>query len=229
YFDIDTLIDETTADEIWEKTNDLLNKEEFTAKELIKRSNVTGLTTTDDLIDTLEYHRQIREDKNFDVKVLPALRPDKGINIDKDGFVEWVNELAKVSDIEISSYDDFIKAVRKRVNFFHEEGCRLSDHGLDKLFFEPACDEEINNIFKKAMNGEELNNVEADKYKTRILVNLSEMYNELGWIMQFHIGAMRNNNSVMFEKLGPDTGYDSIGDSNIAEPLSRLLDAMNKT
>lgn len=227
YFDIDLIINEDTADEIWEKANKMLVEKEFTTKELIKRSNVKVLCTTDDAIDTLEYHKIIREDKEFDVKVIPALRPDKGINIQNDGFVEWVNQLAEVSNRNISNYDDFIKALEDRVDFFHQQGCRLSDHGIDKMFFEEASDEEINVIFKKAMNNEALTNAEINKYKTKVMVDLARLYNELGWTMQLHIGALRNNNLKMFKQLGPDTGYDSIGDENIAEPLSKLLNKID--
>lgn len=227
YFDIDLIINEDTADEIWEKANKMLVEKEFTTKELIKRSNVKVLCTTDDAIDTLEYHKIIREDKEFDVKVIPALRPDKGINIQNDGFVEWVNQLAEVSNMNISNYDDFIKALEDRIDFFHQQGCRLSDHGIDKMFFEEASDEEINVIFKKAMNNEALTNAEINKYKTKVMVDLARLYNELGWTMQLHIGALRNNNLKMFKQLGPDTGYDSIGDENIAEPLSKLLNKID--
>ncbi len=227
YFDIDLIINEDTADEIWEKANKMLAEKEFTTKELIKRSNVKVLCTTDDAIDTLEYHKIIREDKEFDVKVIPALRPDKGINIQNDGFVEWVNQLAEVSNRNISNYDDFIKALEDRVDFFHQQGCRLSDHGIDKMFFEEASDEEINRIFKKAMNSEVLTNTEINKYKTKVMIDLARLYNELGWTMQLHIGALRNNNLKMFKQLGPDTGYDSIGDENIAEPLSKLLNKID--
>ncbi|MGN9164373.1 glucuronate isomerase [Tissierellaceae bacterium HCP3S3_D8] len=229
YFGIDLIIDEDTADEIWEKTNEMLSKKDFTTKELIKKSNVKVLCTTDDAIDTLEYHKIIREDKEFDVKVIPALRPDKGINIQNDGFIEWVNQLAEVSNREISTYSDFIKALRDRVDFFHQQGCRLSDHGIDKMFFEEASDEEINRIFKKAMNCEVLTNIEINKYKTKVMVDLAKLYNDFGWTMQLHIGALRNNNLKMFKQLGPDTGYDSIGDENIAEALSRLLNKIDSS
>lgn len=227
YFNIDTIINEDTADEIWEKSNELLKNKDFTVKELIKKSNVKAICTTDDAIDSLEYHRAIREDKDFKVKVIPTLRPDKGINIQNDGFVQWINKLAEVSSIEIRSYDDFIKALYNRIDFFHEEGCRLSDHGLDKMFFVEGTEDEANEIFQKAMNGGGLSNLEIDKYKTVTMVNLAKKFNELGWTMQLHIGALRNNNSMMFKKLGPDTGFDSIGDGNIAEPLSKLLNKMN--
>lgn len=226
YFNIDTIINEDTADEIWEKTNALLKEKDFTAKELIKKFNVKAICTTDDAIDSLEYHRQIKEDKEFKVKVTPTLRPDKGIYIQNQGFKEWVNELSEVSAIEIKSYDDFIDALYNRIEFFHVEGCRLSDHGLDKMFYAEATDEEVNKIFEKALNNEELSNQEVDKYRTATMVKLAKKFNELGWTMQLHMGAIRNNNSKMFELLGPDTGFDSIGDVNVAEQLSKLLDKM---
>lgn len=229
YFDIDLIINENTADEIWEKTNLILKERALTAKKLIKMSNVKALCTTDDAIDTLEYHKEIRDDKEFDVKVMPTLRPDKGINIQNDTFIPWVKSLSKVSGIKINSYDEFIKALEKRVQFFHEEGCRISDHGIEPAFFERATDQELNEIFIKAMEGQSLSIVEIDKYKTMTLVKLAKMYNKLGWTMQFHIGALRNNNERMFKKLGADIGFDSIDDSFVAKPLSKLLNEIDKT
>lgn len=228
YFGIDTILNEETADEVWEKANALLQQEDFTVRELIKRSNVKVICTTDDAIDSLEYHKQIAEDKDFDVKVVPTLRPDKGLNIQNEGFAEWVAKLSEVSNIEIKSYADFIKALYDRIDFFHEVGCRISDHALDDMFFELATEEEVDKIFQKALKGEELDKTEVDKYKTMTMVKLAKKFNELNWAMQLHIGALRNNNTKMFNKLGPDTGFDSINDGNIAKPLSRLLDTMNQ-
>lgn len=229
YFNIDLILNEKTADEIWEKANSLLETKEFSARELIKRSNVKALCTTDDAIDTLEYHKQIKEDKSFDVKVLPALRPDKGINIELATFIPWVKTLEEVSKTKINRYEEFIKVLDSRVEFFHENGCRLSDHGIDKIFYEEATDEEVNEIFIKVLNGREINQTEADKYKTKTLLNLGKMYNKRNWVMQIHLGALRNNNTRMFNKLGADTGYDSINDGNIAGPLSKLLNQMDQT
>jgi len=227
YFNIDSLINEDTADEIWEKANELLGTEDFTVRSLIKRSNVKVICTTDDAIDSLEYHRQIKEDKDFGVKVLPTFRPDKGLNIENEGFIQWVEKLSEVSGIKIKSYDDFIDALYNRVEFFHKEGCRISDHAIDDMFFEEAREEEVDTIFKKALKGEKLSQVELAQYKTMTLVKLAKKFSELNWAMQLHIGAMRNNNSKMFKQLGPDTGFDSINDGNIARSLSRLLDKMN--
>jgi glucuronate isomerase len=227
YFNIDLLLNEETADEIWERCNEMLKTKEFTAKELIKRSNVKVICTTDDAIDTLEHHKNIREDKEFGVKVLPALRPDKGLNIESNVFTDWVKKLSEASEMNIESYSDFNKALDKRIKFFHEEGCRESDHSLEKVFYAEATDEEVAFIFKKAINGEGLSEVEVEKYKTKTLINLAKIFNSLGWVMQLHIGAIRNNNTRMFHKLGADTGFDSIGDYNLAKPLSSLLNAMD--
>lgn len=227
YFNIDLLLREETADEIWESCNEMLKTKDFTAKELIKRSGVKVICTTDDAVDTLEHHRRIREDKEFGVKVLPALRPDKGMNIEKDVFRSWVRKLSEVSEINIDGYSDFMKALEKRVRFFHEEGCRISDHDLDKMFYEEATDEEVDRIFNKAMKGKALSEVEVEKYKTKTLIKLAEIFNSLGWAMQLHIGAIRNNNTRMFYRVGADAGFDSIGDCYIAKPLSSLLNAMD--
>jgi glucuronate isomerase len=229
FFNIDLIINGDTADEIWERANALLKEKDFTAKGLIKRSNVRALCTTDDATDTLEFHKKIREDKEFGVRVFPALRPDKGINIENDTFVPWTKSLSDISGINIDSYDAFIKALDKRVEYFHKEGCRLSDHGIDRIFYEPSSDKEIEEIFLKAIEGMALTDKEIDKYKTKTLINLAKMYNKRGWVMQLHIGALRNTNSRMLDILGPDTGYDSINDGNIAESLAKLLNEMDKS
>lgn len=227
FFGIDLMINETNADEIWERANELLKKEEFSAKGLIKRSNVKALCTTDDPIDSLEYHKIISEDKEFNVKVTPTMRPDKGINIQNDTFVPWVKELSRVSNIEINNYKDFIEALESRVEYFDQVGCKISDHGIDKIFYENCDDKEVDQIFQRAMNGEELSSVEINKHKTKTMIHLARMYKSKGWVMQIHIGAIRNTNSKRFEIHGPDTGYDSIGDENIAESLVKLLDKIN--
>ena len=227
YFNIDTILNEDTADEIWEKCNSMLGDQGLSVRDLIVKSNVKVICTTDDAIDTLEHHKRIREDKSFNVKVLPTLRPDKGINIDKDTFEGWVEKLSKISEIEIESYNDFLIALEKRINFFHEEGCRLSDHSLDKVFFEDSTEDEVDYIFKKALRKEHLTETESDKFKTRTLIFLAKRYKSLGWVMQLHIGALRNNNKRMFDKLGADVGFDSIGDYNIGNSLSSLLNAMD--
>ena len=217
YFDIDEMLCPETADAIWEKCNALLAREDFCARELIVRSNVKVLCTTDDPIDSLEYHKQLR-DEGYGVKVLPTFRPDKLVNIDKDTFVGYMAQLG------VSTYEELVNKVKERIAYFHEVGCRLSDHGVDYIFYGEG---DAKAAFDKAMKGEALSRSEIDAYKTALMLVCAEEYTRLGWTMQIHMGALRNNNTAMFNKLGPDTGFDSINDGRVAEPLSRLLDAMN--
>ncbi|WPC43257.1 glucuronate isomerase [Clostridium sp. JS66] len=226
FFGIYEVLNEKTAPQIWKKTNELLNGEGFGARDLIKRSNVKIVCTTDDPVDSLEYHLKLKECKDFDVKVLPAFRPDKGININKQTFVPWIEKLGQAYGKNINSYDEFIKALKSRIDFFHSVGCRVSDHALDSVLYAEGSKEEIEKIFLKALKGEPLTVEEVSKYKTAVLKFLGENYAKLGWTMQYHIAAMRDNNTKMFNKLGPDTGFDSINDEGIAYPLSRILDSL---
>lgn len=226
FFGIYEVLNEKTAPEIWEKTNELLNGEGFGARDLIKKSNVEIICTTDDPVDSLEYHLKLKECKDFDVKVLPAFRPDKGININKQTFIPWIEKLGQVYGKAINSYDEFIEALKSRIDFFHSVGCRVSDHALDSVVYAEGSKEEIGKIFLKALKGETLTVEEVSKYKTAVLKFLGENYAKLGWTMQYHIAAMRDNNTKMFNKLGPDTGFDSINDEGIAYPLSRILDSL---
>ena len=214
YFDIDEPLTEKTAKEIWDKCNELLKKDEFSARNLIKRSNVEIICTTDDPADDLRYHKQLREEK-FPTKVLPTFRPDKIVNIDKPEFLQYLKEN------NIDSYDKAEKWIAEKIEFFHENGCRLSDHALEYV---PFALGDAKSAFNKKINGEELTAEEIDIYKTSILEICAGQYNRLGWAMQLHIGALRNNNSKMFERLGADTGFDSINDLCIAEKLSKFMD-----
>ena len=206
----------------------MLNGEGFRAQDLIKKSNVKVICTTDDPVDNLEYHKKIKQCKDFDVKVLPTFRPDKGVEIQKDTFLPWLERLSEVYGSSINNYKEFLAAIEKRINFFHEIGGRVSDHALDYVPYAEADLSEVEAIFKKAINGEALTLIEVDKFKTYTLKFLSNSYENHGWTMQLHMNAMRNNNTKMFNKLGADTGFDSINDSNVAVPLSRLLDSMDK-
>lgn len=226
YFNIDTVVRADTADEIWEKANAVITETKMSPSKLINGSNVAVICTTDDPADTLEYHKKIAEKGHINAKVLPTYRPDFMINIDKPTFAGYITKIADASGIQIKTYSDLMKAAKSRVEYFHEVGCRISDHALDSVPFEEASDSEIEAIFAKAVKGEALTQKEVDAYKSRTLINLGAMYAEKNWAMQIHIGALRNNNSKMFEKLGADTGFDSISDYCIAAPLSKLLDAM---
>ena len=228
YFGIQEVLNEKTAPAIWEKVNEMLKSDGFRVKDLIKKSNVKVICTTDDPIDSLEYHQKIKEDKEFGVKVLPAFRPDKGVEISRGFFLPWFEKLVEVNGKAINSYKEFLEALEGRINYFHENGCRISDHALDSVPYEEATLEEVEIIFAKALRKEILTLVETEKYRTFTLKFLSGIYTRLGWTMQFHMNAMRNNNTTMFNKLGADVGFDSINDSSVAYPLSRLLDSIEK-
>ena len=227
YFGIDDVLSTKTAEKIWDKANELLQKDEFSCKELIKRSNVKLICTTDDPVDTLEYHKEILKDKEFNVKVLPTFRPDKAINIENDGFFDWLSKLEVVVGEKIDNIDSLLEALRKRIDFFHETGCRISDHGLDPITFECGNLTEADNVFKKILKKETVLEREIRMYKGQVMLFLGEEYAKRGWTMQIHLGCMRNNNKKMFRLLGPDAGFDSIGDYSYAKDLSRILDKLD--
>lgn len=219
YFGIDEGLTEDNADEIYEKCTAMLKTKEFSCRNLIKNSNVEVVCTTDDPIDTLCYHDQIKE-SGYSVKVLPAFRPDKAVNIHKETFLPYIEKTGVKSYAELKSW------LLSRIDFFHEKGCRLSDHGLD---FIPYATGNAGAIFDKAIKGEALTNEEISAYMTDLLVFFAREYNKRSWCMQIHVGAIRNNNTRMYKKLGPDTGYDSITETNLAENLARLMDALEMT
>ena len=229
YFGIEDVLSTKTAEKIWNKANELLQRDEFSCKELIKKSNVKIICTTDDPVDTLEYHKEILEDKEFNVKILPTFRPDKAINIEKDGFFEWLQKLENAANMKIADIDSLLKALGKRIEFFHEIGCRLSDHGLDPIAFEHGESNEVDSIFKKILKKEILSEREIKVYKGQIMLFLGKEYAKRGWTMQIHLGCMRNNNKKMFKLLGPDAGFDSVGDYNYVQDLSNFLDTLDST
>jgi glucuronate isomerase len=229
YFGINDLLSPETAESIWEKCNELLKQDEFTARGLIKRSNVKVICTTDDPVDSLDYHKAIADDVDFDVKVLPAFRPDKSFNIDKSGFSDWVGKLANMAGIDIKSFADLKRALKSRLEFFHSAGCRISDHALDPIVFCEGTEQEASEILVKALGQGSLSKPEIEKYKTQVMVFLGREYKRLGWTMQLHLGTIRNNSSRMMKLLGPDSGFDSIGDFSIAQPLAMFLDKLDTT
>ncbi|MEE1013590.1 MAG: glucuronate isomerase [Clostridia bacterium] len=216
YFNIDKTLSPNTAEEIWNTCNELLAMPEYSAKNLILRSNVAVICTTDDPIDDLRYHQQIKAE-GFPVKVLPTFRPDKAVNIDKETFLPYLEALG------VSTYDQLVKTLEEKIDYFHANGCRLSDHALDAI---PYAEGDPAAVFDKVVKGEPISKEEADCFKTAVMMVCARKYTALGWAMQLHIGAMRNNNTPMYKKLGPDTGFDSINDLCIAEPLSRFMDAL---
>lgn len=227
YFGVDKPLSADTAEEIWTVCNKKLQTPEFSAKNIIRKSNVNALCTTDDPLDSLEYHLEIKNDKNFGVKVLPAFRPDKVINIHKtEDFLNWITSLAQVTDSDIKNLNSLLAALEQRIDFFHDSGCRLSDHGLDNIDYCECTDSKVNIILKKVLNGNSITEIESAQYKTKILLFFGEQYAKRNWVMQYHIGVTRNNNTRMFNELGADTGFDAVGDFNFAQNLPRLLDAL---
>ena len=214
YFGIDETLSEDTAKEIWDRCEELLALDEYRAQELIKKSNVEVICTTDDPKDNLEYHKAL---KDFSAKVLPTFRPDKIVEIGKDDFLPYIKELG------IGSYAALTFWIKERIAYFDANGCRLADHGLEYV---PYAEGDPKAVFKKRFAGEKLSKEEIDVFKTAVIKLCAAEYARLGWTMQIHFGALRNNNRKMFESLGADTGFDSINDCSVAEPLSRLLDSL---
>ncbi|GAA0356438.1 glucuronate isomerase [Alkalibacterium iburiense] len=228
YFDIDDLLGKDNWEEIYEKMNAKIKEDKLTTQKLIKDSNVEFIGTTDNPTDSLEFHDQIKE-SDFDVTVAPSFRPDEAFPVGQQAFLDFLDRLEAIYGTKATTYDEMLALIQKRVDFFDERGTLASDHALEEMIYEESTDEEIDAIFEKALNLETITKKEKEQYLTRILVDLSEMYYEKGWAMQIHFGAIRNNNSFYYDRLGPDTGFDSIKDSgNDAVGLNGLLDKMNQ-
>lgn len=227
YFGIETLLNESTADDIWEQTNSMLQSDGFGVRELIMKSNVHAICTTDDPTDSLEYHLKLKEDDSFPVKVIPAFRPDKALEIRSETFLPWIKRMEQANGVSIQGYDALLQAITSRAEFFNGVGCRASDHALDVVPYEETTLEEASAIFNKALNSQPITLLEEHKYKTYTMLFLGRLYARLGWVMQLHMQAARNNNTRMFRKLGPDTGYDSIRDGQLASALCRFLDTLD--
>ncbi len=226
YFGTKTLVSGATADELWNLCNEKLAKPEMSARNLMVNSNVKAVCTTDDPIDDLANHKAIAAD-GFQVKVLPTFRPDKSFNIDRAGFQDYIPKLAAAAGIAINTFGDLTKALDKRLDHFAAHGCKLSDHAIDIAFFETATESELTAILAKAMANTPVTKLEADKFKTGVVLHLGREYAKRGWAMQLHIGAQRNNNTRMFNKMGPDTGWDSIADDLVSARIARLLDTLD--
>ena len=226
YFGFDGILNSDSAQEAWELCNEKLHSDELSVCSIIKNSNVSMIGTTDDPIDTLEWHQKIAESGCCSAKVVPSYRPDKAVNIDKAGFVDYIKALAAAAKMEIASAQDVKKALSDRLDFFCSLGCRATDHGLDYIPYAPADDAQVEAVFAKAMAGEKVSVEEADQYKTAIMVHLGREYARRGIVMQLHYGAQRNTNTAMFRKLGPDTGFDCISTRNCGEQITGFLNAL---
>lgn len=226
-FGIEKLLSPKTAREIYDECNAKLATPEYTARGMMRKYKVQVVCTTDDPIDTLEHHIKTRQD-GFEIKMLPTWRPDKAMAVEvPENFRAYMEQLSRVSGVTISVFDDMIKALQVRHDFFAEQGCKLSDHGIEEFYAEDYTDAEIKSIFNKVYGGTKLSQEEILKFKSAMLVIFAEMDCEKGWTQQFHYGAIRNNNSRYFRQLGPDTGFDSIGTFNTAQAMSKFLNRLD--
>lgn len=229
YFDYHGVLGADTAEEVWNLCNRKLQEDSMSVRNLIRQSNVTLICTTDDPADDLRWHKVIAEDKSFEVQVLPAWRPDKAMNLEKPDYAEYIAKLGKAADMEIKSFEDLKKALIKRMDFFDSYGCRASDHGLEYVMYNPAPPEETEAIFAKRLGGEGISREEELKFKTAFMIFVAGEYARLGWAMQLHYGCKRDNNKKMYEKLGPDTGYDCINNYAPSSETADFLNALNES
>jgi glucuronate isomerase len=228
YFNIKDLLSPATSSKIYERASELLQTKEFSTRSLIKKMNVELICTTDDPTDNLEYHLKLNH--SFDIQVLPAFRPDNVIKTeDPEQFETYIRKLEMVSAIEINSFDNLISALDKRHQYFHDNGCRLSDHGLTRIFFNPYLPSELKDILNSLRKGKYISNDEAEKFRTAVMIELCKMNHKRGWVQQLHLGAIRNNNERLFKALGPDTGWDSIGESQDISKMAQFLSLLDKT
>ena len=227
YFDVHDILNADSAKKIYEETTARLQTKEYSVRNLLGKMNVKVICTTDDPVDNLEYHQQI-EKENLGIKVLPAFRPDKAMNVDDvTTFNNYLTSLEKASDISISTFNDYLAALKKRHDYFVASNCSVSDHGLEEIYAEDYTLTEVAGIFAKIRSGGELTLMENRKFKSAMLVTLAEWDWEKGFVQQYHLGALRNNNSRMLKQLGPDTGWDSIGDFSQARALSKFLNRLD--
>ncbi len=228
-FNINDLLSPKTAEKIYNETAEMLKSPEFSTKNFIKRMNVEMIGTTDDPADSLEYHQKLIDD-GYEVKVLPSFRADNVLKTDnKEAFVSYIEKLGKAANISISNFADLIQALDLRHEFFHNMGARISDSGPDRFFFSTYTDEEVSAIFSKLMDKKTISCDEKEKYCTAVMAELARMNHKRGWTQQFHVGALRNNNTRMFNQLGADTGFDSIHDSQPSLKMSQFLNLLDST
>jgi glucuronate isomerase len=230
YYGIDALVNPDTADRIYSTASELLKTKEYSARGILKKMNVEVVCTTDDPIDTLEYHQKIKAD-NFSVKIYPAFRPDKAFAVENpETYKAYLAKLANASGIKINSFNALLTALQNRVDYFHANGCRLSDHGLEQLYY-PQSGESfaVNELFSTLLNGKSITPQQIKYFKYTVLLELGRMYHAKGWTQQFHLGALRNTNTRMLKKLGPDTGFDSIGDFSQSVALAGFLNELDST
>ncbi len=224
----DKLLSPSTAREIWDRGNEMLAQDNFSARGIMKQMNVKLAGTTDDPVDSLVHHKAIADDAGFNIKVLPSWRPDKAFNIEAAGFNDYMQRLEAASDTAITGFAQLCDALKKRLDHFAALGCKVSDHALDVVVYGEADERTLNGILTRRLDGTLPSQEEIAQFRTAVLLFLGSEYTRRGWVQQYHIGALRNNNSRLLAQLGPDTGFDSINDQPVAMALSRLLDAQAK-
>ncbi|MCB0641313.1 MAG: glucuronate isomerase, partial [Phaeodactylibacter sp.] len=226
YFDVQDVLTPKSGAAIYEHTTGLLQTKGYSTRNLLRKMNVETVCSTDDPIDDLRYHQQVKQE-GIDIKLLPAFRPDKAILLHSDGFVAYIEKLGQAANLNIASFDDLLQAIDKRMDFFHENGCRLADHGLEQVYAEDFTEKEVDLIFKKRLDGGFVSEEEGRKFMSAMLYELGCRYAAKGWVQQFHLGALRNNNARMMRQLGPDTGFDSIGVWEQAAALAKFLNRLD--
>jgi len=227
YFDCDLPLNENTAEEIWNLCNARLQTKELSVRGIIRKSNVTTIVTTDDPVDDLAHHKRIADDPSFSTAVYPCWRPDKLLNIERDEFLSYLPKLAEAAGVtELNSMAAIRDALKKRMDFFQEAGCRSSDHGIGDIICAPADEAELDNILKKRLSGACITNEEANAFRWAMLLFLGEEYHKRSWVMEIHFGTVRNNNTRAYKSLGPDTGYDAIKNGDCMPGLGSLLDTL---
>jgi glucuronate isomerase len=228
YFDVHEILNKDSAEKIYEECSAKLRTPEYSVKSLLRKMNVKAVCTTDDPVDTLEHHKKLVAD-GFEIPVLPAYRPDAAMEVSNAvTFINYVAKVEKTSDTTADSFKNYLAALKKLHDFFHENGCRVSDHGLEEMYAEDYTAAEVEMIFNKIRSGKELDVLEVRKFKSAMLVYFAELDHEKGWVQQYHLGAIRNNNSRMYNALGVDTGGDSIGDFSHAKSLAKFLNRLDK-
>jgi len=227
YFNVNDILNASSAEAIYASCNELLQTKEYTTRNLLRKMKVALVCTTDDPADTLEYHQQLKKE-GFEIPILPAFRPDQAMNVDDPAkYNAYLQKLEQAADTSIATYQDLLTALKCRHDFFASMGCAVSDHGIEEIYADDYSDAEVNKIFLKVRGGQQLTVSEIRQIKSALLVQLAIWDWEKGWVQQYHLGALRNNNSRMMRQLGPDTGWDSIGDFSQARALAKFLDKLD--
>ena len=229
FFGYEGILNKDTAEEVWALCNAKLQQPDFGVRGLIARSNVETICTTDDPIDSLEWHEKLAADPTIKTAVLPAWRPDKAMNLEKPDYTDYLAKLSAASGIAIRTFEDLKKALAVRMEYFAARNCVLSDHGLNFVAYSPASDAEVEAIFQKRLAGNEVTAEEQNAFKTACMLYVARQYRKLGWIMQLHYGCRRDNNPVMYDRLGPDTGFDTIDNYAPAGQTAAFLGALEAT